>query len=166
MLAEKATLGLSDRSVASSPDVILATATFASEQDPWTTDEGKSSMHLNMTLQSGKWTVIERVLKEKLRPLFTKAKNPAITSEGRKNFQPVPPTRFDGSVLDDSTKPWKNTDIYATSVLSWIISQYEVCSNNRTSALADTLTSISAHRQGAPRSALPSHRTRNPVSHR
>lgn len=168
MLAEKATLGPSDRSVASSPDVILAMATFASEQGPWTTEdsESESSMHLNVTLQSDKWTVIERVLKEKLRPLFTKSKNPAITSEGRKNFQPVPPTRFDGSALDGSTKPWKDTDIYATSVLSWIIAQYEVRSNKPTSSIPDTLTSISAHRQGAPRSALPSHRTRNSVSHR
>lgn len=103
-------------------------ASFTSEEDPWTTEDTvvESSMHLNVTLQRGKWTVIERILKEKIRPLFTKTKNPAITSEGRKNFHPVPPTRFDGSALDDSTKPWKSTDIYATSVLSWIVSQYTV----------------------------------------
>lgn len=129
MLSSKAGPCLEARApVSGSPDVILAMASFTSEQDPWTTERSmdEASMHLNVTLQWGKWTMIERVLKEKLRPLFTKAKNPAITSEGRKNFHPIPRTRFDGSVLDDSTKPWKSTDIYATSVLSWIISQYEV----------------------------------------
>lgn len=134
MLSAKAAIGLEDRApVSGSPDVILAMASFTSEQDPWTTERtvDEASMHLKVTLQWGKWTMIERVLKEKLRPLFTKAKNPAITSEGRKDFHPVPRARFDGSVLDDSTKPWKNTDIYATSVLSWIVSQYEVSAEDR-----------------------------------
>lgn len=133
MLSAKATLGLEDRTpVSGSPDVILAMASFTSEEDPWTTEDsvGEASSHLEVTLQWGKWTIIERVLKEKLRPLFTKAKNPAITSEGRKKLHPVPPTRFDASALDDSTKPWKNTDIYATRVLSWIISQYEVSADD------------------------------------
>lgn len=130
ILTAKAILGLTDRSIARAPDVVLATATFNSMQDPWTTEDSESeaSMHLKVSLQDDKWDALERLLKEKIRPLFTKSKNPAITSEGRKNLHPVPPTRFDGSALDDSTRPWKNTDIYATSVLSWIISQYEVCS--------------------------------------
>ncbi|KAJ5140076.1 hypothetical protein N7448_003484 [Penicillium atrosanguineum] len=119
--------GLRDRSVASSPDVILAVASFTSEEDPWTTEDSlmEADMHLNATCQSKPWPIIERVLREKIRPLFAKTKNPAITREGRKNLHPVPPTRFDGSSLDDSTRPWKNTDIYAASVLSWIISQYK-----------------------------------------
>ncbi|KAJ6119751.1 hypothetical protein N7523_004031 [Penicillium sp. IBT 18751x] len=119
--------GLRDRSVASSPDVILAVASFTSREDPWTTEDSlmEATMHLSVTCQSQRWSIIECLLKEKIRPLFAKTKNPAITSEGRKNLHPVPPTRFDGSNLDDSTRPWKNTDIYAASVLSWIISQYE-----------------------------------------
>lgn len=83
-------------------------------------------MYLDVTMQGGKWNLIARLLKEKIRPLFTKTKNPAITSEGRKNFHPVPLTRFDGSVLDDEMKPWKIKDVYATRVLSWIVSQYKV----------------------------------------
>lgn len=128
-LTAKATLGLEDReSATDSPDVILAMASFTSEQDPWTIENSviEASMHLEVALQRDKWTMIERVLKQKIRPLFTRAKNPAITSEGRKNLHPVPSSRFDGSVLDDSTKPWRNTDIYATSALSWIVSQCEV----------------------------------------
>lgn len=120
--------GLRDRSVASSPDVILAVASFTSKQDPWTTEDSlmEAEMHLGMTCQFDPWSIIERVLREKIRPLFTRTKNPTITSEGRKNLHPVPPTRFDGSALDDSTRPWKNTDIYGATVLSWIVSKYTV----------------------------------------
>lgn len=131
LLSAKAPPGLRDRSIASSPDIILAAACFASKKDPWTTENShdEASMYLDVTLQGEKWDIIARLLKEKIRPLFTKAKNPAITNEGRKNFHPVPLSRFDGSILDDELKPWKVRDIYATSVLSWIISQYKVSSN-------------------------------------
>lgn len=115
--------------MAASPDVILAVASFTSNEDPWTTEDSlmEADMHLNVTCYQTPGPIIERLLREKIRPLFAKTKNPAITSEGRKNFHPVAPTRFDGSSLDDSTRPWKNTDIYAASVLSWIISKYNVC---------------------------------------
>ena len=123
---------LPDGSIASSPDVILAMASLTSKQDPWTTEDSSSSasMHLSVTCQDGILPIIERLLKEKIRPLFSKTRNPAITSEGRKNFHPVLVSRFDGSTLDDSTKPWKNTDIYATRVLFWVISKYKVLSQN------------------------------------
>lgn len=128
-ITAKAVTCLADRSVASSPDVILAMASLTSEQDPWTTEDSATcaSMGLNVVCQKDRFTIIEKLLKEKIRPLFSKTKNPAITSEGRKNFHPVPVSRFDDSTLDDSTKPWKNTDIYAIRVLSWVISQYKVC---------------------------------------
>lgn len=103
-------------------------ATFMSGQDPWCTDD--TGMTADMYFGGGwthLWDTIEMVLKKKIRPLFTKQRNPNITNEGRKDFHPVPLPRFDGSALDDSAKPWKNTDIYATTVLSWIVSQYKVC---------------------------------------
>lgn len=127
-LSAKTPPGLSDRSIASSPDVILAAACFTEQNDPWTTEDShdEASMYLDVTMQDGKWDFIARLLKEKIRPLFTKAKNPAITSEGRKNFHPVPLSRFDGSILDDELKPWKFRDVYATRVLSWVISRYKV----------------------------------------
>ncbi|KAJ5947219.1 hypothetical protein N7466_000234 [Penicillium verhagenii] len=109
-----------------SPDALITIATFNSEQDPWTTPNTRKTLDMYYgNPWPDLWNTIERVLKEKLRPLFTKQRNPNITNEGRKDFHPVPLPRFDGSALDDSAKPWKNTDIYATSVLSWIVSQYK-----------------------------------------
>ncbi|KAK9651947.1 hypothetical protein HCH54_001914 [Aspergillus fumigatus] len=71
------------------------------------------------------WSLIERILKERIKPVFAKTKNPAITAEGRKNFHPVPLPRFDASIIDPATKPWKISAVYATTVLAWVIAQYQ-----------------------------------------
>lgn len=128
LIASKAALTLDNQFVPHSLHAIVAMASFTSEKDPWTTKSSNNcaEVYLNLACQKDLWSIIERVLKEKVRPLFTKTKNPAITNEGRKNLHPVPRTPFDGGVLDDSTKPWKNTNIYAPAVLSWIICQYKV----------------------------------------
>ncbi|OGM45906.1 hypothetical protein ABOM_006070 [Aspergillus bombycis] len=118
-------------------DVVIALASFSSIEDPWTTEEAFScattlldtftpATATNPDMNTTFWPVIERILKDRIRPLFAKTRNPAITSAGRKNFHPVPLPRFDASILDPETKPWKIQDIYATAVLSWIIQQYKV----------------------------------------
>ncbi|KAL4931945.1 tRNA adenylyltransferase [Aspergillus undulatus] len=110
--------------------VILALASFTSATDPWTTDEAYEDSNAVLkafsrnTEPSSFWWTIEAILKTRVRPLFAKTRNPAITEFGRKNFHPVPLPRFDLSILDPETKPWKNSDAYITTVFSWIISQY------------------------------------------
>lgn len=117
-------------------DVVIVLTSFTSKGDPWTTEEAFASAttlldtFISATVTDAEnkatfWSVIERILKEKIRPLFAKTRNPAITSSGRKNFHPIPLPRFDASVLDSETKPWKNQGIYATTVLSWIIQEYK-----------------------------------------
>ncbi|KAJ6108971.1 hypothetical protein N7512_008808 [Penicillium capsulatum] len=125
-MSAKAAVALGHRSVGSSPEIITAMAIFTSEKEPWSTKDTamNASAFLDVTCQHQRGLVLERLLKEQIRPLFSKSKNPAITSEGRKNLHPVPLPRFDGSILDDSIKPWKNTNVYATSLLRWIVSQY------------------------------------------
>lgn len=118
-------------------DIIIALASFSSTEDPWTTQETftyattllnafTSTIATNKESNTTFWSVIEKILKDRIRPLFAKTRNPAITSAGRKNFHPVPLPRFDAGILDPETKPWKIQDIYATAVLSWIIQQYKV----------------------------------------
>ncbi|KAE8400909.1 hypothetical protein BDV37DRAFT_274040 [Aspergillus pseudonomiae] len=120
----------------SAADVVIALASFSSTEDAWTTQEAftcattlldafASATATNPEMNTKFWSVIERILKDRIRPLFAKTRNPAITSAGRKNFHPVPLPRFDASILDPETKPWKIQDIYATTVLSWIIQQYK-----------------------------------------
>ncbi|KAI9037849.1 Tti2 family protein [Aspergillus affinis] len=118
------------------PDIIIALASFASDHDSWALPETHARANALLTthftslrseadLNKTFWATIEDILKQKIRPLFAKTKNPAITASGRKNFHPVPLPRFDASVLDPETKPWKIQDVYATTVLSWIITQYQ-----------------------------------------
>ncbi|KAF7716156.1 Uncharacterized protein PECH_005432 [Penicillium ucsense] len=135
-LSAKAPACLEDRTIVSAPDVVLAAACFTDQSDPWTTEDSyeEASMYLNVALQRERWSIIDKLLKEKLRPLFTKIKNPAITTEGRKNFHPTPLSRFDGTVLNDELKPWKFNDIYATRILAWIISQYQSSSKSELEA--------------------------------
>lgn len=122
---------------ANTPNIVIALASFTSDQDPWTLPETHARANALLTAQftplrlesnstGSFWVTIETILKQKIRPLFAKTKNPAITASGRKNFHPVPLPRFDASALDPETKPWKFQDVYATTVLSWIINQYQV----------------------------------------
>lgn len=125
---------------ASASDIVVALASFTAESDPWTTTDtlAASTATLQAYSQATRsesddapfWSTNQHILKERIRPLFTKTRNPAITSAGRKNVYPVPLARFDGSILDQEARPWKTNDVYATTVLSWIIAQYHVCPEN------------------------------------
>ncbi|KAL4950207.1 hypothetical protein BDW69DRAFT_197456 [Aspergillus filifer] len=112
-------------------DVIMSVASFTSEADPWTTDKtrGSSRRILNDFIETSDssfyWATIESILRSRVRPLFAKSKNTAITESGRKNFHPVPLPRFDLSILDPESKPWKTRDAYIITVFSWVLSQYK-----------------------------------------
>ncbi|RAH49908.1 tRNA adenylyltransferase [Aspergillus brunneoviolaceus CBS 621.78] len=114
------------------PNILVALASFTSEADPWSTEEAhRISIDIlrgfSATTRSDGtlWTHLETVLKERIRPLFTKTRNPAITAEGRKNFHPVPLARFDLTTLDPEAKPWKAFAVYSTTVFSWALAQYD-----------------------------------------
>ncbi|KAL4787993.1 hypothetical protein BJX76DRAFT_345261 [Aspergillus varians] len=112
-------------------DIIIALASFTSETEPWTTHESYTTStallkeFVERSEPSSFWRTIESILKTRIRPLFAKTKNPAITESGRKNFHPIPLTRFDLSILDPESKPWRMHDVYITTAFSWIINQYK-----------------------------------------
>ncbi|PYI33991.1 ATP :tRNA-specific tRNA nucleotidyltransferase [Aspergillus indologenus CBS 114.80] len=114
------------------PNILVALASFTSEADPWSTEEThRISIDIlqdfSATTRSDGtlWTHLETTLKEKIRPLFTKTRNPAITAEGRKTFHPVPLARFDLTTLDPEAKPWKAFAVYSATVFSWALAQYD-----------------------------------------
>jgi hypothetical protein len=109
--------------------VVIALASFSSDADAWNTHEAFTAsitMLRDFVEASSFWLTIESILKSRVRPIFAKAKNPAITESGRKNFHPIPLPRFDSSILDPETKPWKMQDAYITTVFAWIVNQYKV----------------------------------------
>jgi hypothetical protein len=111
--------------------IVTALASFTSAEDPWMSRQSHETsteiLRAFTTQDRYHWPVIEQILKERIRPLFAKTKNPAITAGGRKNFHPIPLPRFDASSLDPETKPWKFREVYTTTVFAWIVSQYSVC---------------------------------------
>lgn len=117
------------------PSTVFALARFTSEKDAWTTRESfaratavleKYSEEARIEDIRSFWSVVENILKERIRPLFAEARNPAITVTGRKDFHPIPLPRFDSSILDPTSKPWKVREVSSTTVFSWIVSQYLV----------------------------------------
>lgn len=116
-------------------DIVTILASFTSEKDPWTTEQShrQALEVLDTYVSRGRsddasslWSILEDVLKLRVKPLFAKTKNPAITSTGRKNLHPTPAPRFDYSLLDPETKPWKYRDVYSTTVFAWVLSNYQV----------------------------------------
>lgn len=132
LVLNKPLAGLPNGKPENAADILLAGACFTNKQNPWATSDSynAASMLMNVWVQDTRrgntfWPAIDFILRERIRPLFAKTKNPAISSAGRKNFHPQTLPRFGASDLDASTKPWKTTDIYVGAVLSWILSQYQ-----------------------------------------
>ncbi|KAI9375652.1 hypothetical protein BJX61DRAFT_531480 [Aspergillus egyptiacus] len=117
-------------------DIIIALASFTVRTDAWTTDEtfATSTALLEDFVEkcppSSFWETVESTLKARIKPFFAKSKNPAITAAGRKNFHPIPLPRFDLSILDPETKPWKTSDVYITTAFFWVVKQYRSTDRN------------------------------------
>ncbi|KAK5060156.1 hypothetical protein LTR84_010040 [Exophiala bonariae] len=65
------------------------------------------------------------LLTQIIKPLFTSAKHPALTSMGRKNLIPPGPSlgnRFNYPLTDDDLKPWKTP--FTVPLLHYIITSY------------------------------------------
>ncbi|KAJ5952765.1 uncharacterized protein N7479_011178 [Penicillium vulpinum] len=132
LVLNKPLTGLPNGKADNAADILLAGACFTNKKNPWATSESynAASMLMSVWIQDTRrsntfWPAIDFILRERIRPLFAKTKNPAITSAGRKNFHPQTLPRFGANDLDASAKPWKTTDVYVASVLSWILSQYQ-----------------------------------------
>ncbi|KAL5336408.1 hypothetical protein BJX70DRAFT_390026 [Aspergillus crustosus] len=112
-------------------DVIIALASYSAKEDAWTTPEAHTTAtallddFVNDSERSTFWKTVEYALRDRIRPLFSRTKNPAITDSGRKNFHPVPLPRFDQSIFDSETRPWKTDAAYITTVFSWVVKQYQ-----------------------------------------
>ncbi|EZG06677.1 hypothetical protein H106_03815 [Trichophyton rubrum CBS 735.88] len=113
-------------------DILSSLAMFSSSSDPWTTVEGAQMatdllQRYEIKLrEEGKFgTIIEGMLRRKVKPAFSKTKTPAITSAGRKDMHPIPKPSFDPTLFDTGTKPWKFKEGYIVSVLNWIVQQYQ-----------------------------------------
>jgi len=67
------------------------------------------------------------LLRERIKPLFAKSKNPAVTPAGRKAITPLP-VPIEHGVDEVEIKPWKYGDCYIVTVFEWVLQQLDVCS--------------------------------------
>ncbi|KAI1801820.1 hypothetical protein F4811DRAFT_435080 [Daldinia bambusicola] len=99
---------------------------FTNPSDPWTTSESSAlsqallSAHLDDS--QARSFIVEDVLTEFLRPLFSKSRPAAITASGRKAEYVEEPSRYDGATRESSeTKPWKYAHRYSVTVFEWAV---------------------------------------------
>lgn len=113
--------------------VIVSLAAFTDERDSWVTAEachaatGLLQTYSNGTRQDREKypSIVGTVLKHHVRPLFAKSKNPAITSQGRKNIRTVQ-AGYDPTTVDPESKPWKYRHPYIVSVFRWVLHNVDV----------------------------------------
>ena len=115
-------------------ELISCLATFSDQQDVWTSKE--CALEANTTLSTtvpgfagdadGLQQLLSALLEQKVRPLFAKSKNPAVTDQARKAIQSLSvPTEFNEQETEN--KPWKYADVYIVTVFRWIVNQLQVC---------------------------------------
>ena len=72
-------------------------------------------------------SLLHSLLQNRIKPLFARSKNPAITSQGRKAIDPLPSNDNLHSDLDAENKPWKYRDVYIVTLFQWVLMQLDVC---------------------------------------
>ncbi|KAI6431010.1 hypothetical protein MCOR21_004243 [Pyricularia oryzae] len=113
------------------PHVLVTAVAYADPDLPWTTPAASQLAReiieaiVSATDVNKDAVIVDRVLKDYLRPLFTKSKPATVTDSGRKaHFAPEPETT--GGVLDRETraaKPWKHVDLRAVPAFAWAVKQ-------------------------------------------
>ena len=117
-------------------DIVTLTsclASFTDERDAWNSPEASKEafsliedyLNLNEDAPERRQDLLSSVLQEKVKPLFAKSKNPAITQQGRKVMQPIP-GKFETSDQEVEIKPWKFDKVYIVTVFRWVLARLDV----------------------------------------
>ncbi len=119
-------------------DILLTLASFTDPslawipQPPLTTTQRATALLNTLFLNSNKKKqqfIVEGILRQYLRPLFSKTKPPAsITASGRKAEFTDPVAGRGEGIPDESskTKPWKYNDFRAVPVFAWAVDEADV----------------------------------------
>ncbi|MCJ1311309.1 hypothetical protein MMC25_004980 [Agyrium rufum] len=113
-----------------SVDLVFDVASYTDLRDEWTTSGAHNeATALLQAIFHGRPVLLDKqtktqllatILRNRIKPLFAKTRNPAITAQGRKAKYPLP-----GAIeaMDDETetKPWKYSDPCAVTVFQYIV---------------------------------------------
>lgn len=128
---------------------VVGVAAFTDEREAWVDGESvemATRLLRDYVRDSGEGfaQTASGLLREKVRPLFARSKNPALTTQGRKNVRDVRPA-YEPAVEDAETKPWKHRDAYIVPVLRWMLMNMDVRRPRlRSSSDENGLTSVQA----------------------
>ncbi|TLS27977.1 hypothetical protein PpBr36_01723 [Pyricularia pennisetigena] len=113
------------------PQVLMTAVAYADPSQPWTTPVASQLAQeiieaiISATDVDRDAVIVDWVLKDYLRPLFTRSKPATVTDSGRKaHFAPEPEST--GGVLDRETraaKPWKHVDLRAVPAFAWALKE-------------------------------------------
>ncbi|CAD6583397.1 MAG: hypothetical protein ASARMPREDX12_005298 [Alectoria sarmentosa] len=104
--------------------ILTCLTSYTDLDDPWTHSKAKDhacSLSEDYAASGNLSNILTGLLQERIKPLFAKTKNPAITSQGRKATDPLPSAATVYSHLDSETKPWKYRDSYIVTVFQWVL---------------------------------------------
>lgn len=113
------------------PDAAVLTclAAFSDESDPWNSSSAQqqaSNLIDDYTRSGDLSAMLTSILQERIKPLFSRTGNPAITPQGRKAINPRPSNITMHSDIDAEVKPWKFRDIYIVTVFRWVLQFLDV----------------------------------------
>ncbi len=116
------------------PDAAVLTclAAFSDKNDPWNSSsaqEEASNLVKDYTRSSRLSAMLTSILQKRIKPLFSRTGNPAITPQGRKAINPRPNNITMHSDIDAEVKPWKFRDVYIVTVLQWVLQCLDVSAN-------------------------------------
>lgn len=109
--------------------ILTCIASFTDPSDPWThPNAGDHACTLSKDYMASERlpTILTRLLQERVKPLFAKTKNPAITQQGRKAIDPLSSATIAHTDLDGETKPWKYRNAYIVTVFRWTLKHLDV----------------------------------------
>lgn len=109
--------------------VVTCLAAFSDENDPWNSPSAQqqASDLIEDYTRSGRLpAMLTSILQERIKPLFSRTRNPAITPQGRKAINLRPSNIAMHTDLDAEVKPWKFRDVYIVTIFRWVLQFLDV----------------------------------------
>ena len=109
--------------------VLTSLAAFSDEKDPWNSSSAQqqaSDLIKDYTRSGDLSAILTSILQERIKPLFSRTENPAITPQGRKAINPRPSNIATHSDIDAEVKSWKFRDVYIVTVFRWVLQFLDV----------------------------------------
>jgi len=120
-----------DRTTQLSGQALLTVISLADAKQPWTTPaaahDALEIVNAELARRDKTDFITDDILKDYLRPLFSKAKPPTITASGRKAEFAADTEAYRNLELETRQgKPWKYEDLRAIAVFAWAVNESDV----------------------------------------